>query len=254
MVGIDAIVLAGSVNNGRLRECSEEAYEAMVKIGQRPMISYVVEALQKSSMINRIVIAGPFHEMTTLFKNKDRVMFAPGGKTPVETLLQALEVLGPAGKVLVATSDIPLLSTDSVADFIKQCSKHEADFYYPIVSKEINEARFPGVKRTYVKLKEGTFTGGNLFLIDAQIAKPCAAKAEEIVRMRKSPFDLARLVGWRFLFKFLLKILTLKEAEVTVSRMLEIKGRVIISEFPEVGIDVDKPSDLMVVREKILNA
>lgn len=251
MAGIDAIILAGSTNQGKLRECSGETYEAMVQIAQKPMVSYVFHALKQSRLINKIVVAGPHEEMGGLFAHTEGVLLAPGGTTPIDSLLNALEVLKPKGNVLVATCDIPLLTADSVADFIKRCSKKHADVYYPIIPKEANDRHYPGVKRTYIKFKEGVFTGGNLFLINPEIAEKCAVQARAFVEKRKSPVALARLVGWKFLVKFLMKKVTLQETEATASRVFGIKGAVIISPFPEVGIDVDKPSDLALVAEKI---
>ena len=48
-----------------------------------------------------------------------------------------------------------------------------------------------------------------------------------------------------------MRSLTLKEAEAKLSNIFGIKGAVIISPYPEVGIDVDKPGDLLLVREKL---
>ena len=251
MSGIDAVILAGSTNAGRLRNCSKEAFEAMVEIEKKPMVSYVFDVLKKSKSINRIVLAGPHEQMSRLFGNIDQVYIAPGGDTPIDSLMNALEILKPQGNVLVATCDIPLLTIDSVADFLKRCSKRQADVYYPVIPKDVNDRLYPGVKRTYIRFKDGTFTGGNLFLINPKVVKGAADKARAFVEKRKSPIGLAKLVGWRFLVKFLLRLVTLKETEERVSRIFGIKGAVIISPFPEVGIDVDKPSDLALVREKI---
>lgn len=251
MAGIDAVILAGSTNEGRLRDCSTEDFEAMVEIEHKPMVSYVFDVLKKSRTINKIVVAGPYEQMNKLYGQLDQVWVAPGGKTPIDSLMNALEVLNPQGSVLVATCDIPLLTIDSVTDFLKRCSKKQADVYYPIIPKEANDRLYPGVKRTYIRFKDGTFTGGNLFLINPKIAQSCAPKAKSFVENRKSPLALARLVGWKFLIRFLFRSVTLKETEEIVSRIFGIKGSVVISPFPEVGIDVDKPSDLALVREKI---
>lgn len=251
MAEIDAIILAGSTNDGRLRSCSSQNYEALVEIACRPMVSYVMDTLRESRYIGRIVIVGPRDELVRLFAGMDRVLVAPGGKTPVESLVNAFEVLKPSGRVLVATSDIPLLTGKSVADFIKKCSRHEADFCYPVIPREVNDRFFPGVKRTYVKFKDGVVTGGNLFMINPRVVPDCVQKAELFVECRKSPVKLAKLVGWRFLLKYLTGTLTLKDAEAKVSQIFGIRGMVVISPFPEVGIDVDKPSDLLLVSEKL---
>jgi hypothetical protein len=52
-------------------------------------------------------------------------------------------------------------------------------------------------------------------------------------------------LGVGFVIKFLLRLLTLAEAERKVSQLLGmIKGVVVISKYPEVGVDIDKPNDL----------
>ena len=251
MICVDAVVLAGSFNDGRLREMSGENYEAMVAIGDKPMVAYVVETLRNSPQVKRIAIAGPEPEMFRLFGSMEGVVFAPAGVTAVESCLNALDVLQPDGPVLVATSDIPLLTTGSVVDFIQSCTGLEADLFYPVVAKEVNEKYYPGVERTYARLKEGTFTGGNLFLLNPLVMKACAAKAEMIVQRRKSPLALARMVGWMILLKLVFHQLTLQEAAASFSSIFGIKGIAIISTFPEVGIDVDKPSDLLLVRREL---
>ena len=44
------------------------------------------------------------------------------------------------------TGDIPLLTPEAVDDFLSRCQGVSADIYYSIVSKEANEAAYPGVK------------------------------------------------------------------------------------------------------------
>lgn len=251
MVSIDAVILAGSTNEGKLRDCSGENFEAMVEIAERPMVSYVFDVLKKTPSINKIAVAGPMDQMGPLFGNIDQVFLAPGGETLIDSLMNALEVLNPQGYVLIATCDIPLLTLESVTDFLKRCSKKQADIYYPIIPKDANDRLYPGVKRTYIRFKEGTFTGGNLFLIDPKMVKKCAKKARAFVENRKSPLALARLVGWKFMIRFIFHLVTLKETEITASHIFGLRGAVVISPYPEVGIDVDKPSDLDLVRKEI---
>ena len=52
-------------------------------------------------------------------------------------------------------------------------------------------------------------------------------------------------MGVGFVIKFLLRSLTLAEAERKVCQLLGmIKGVVVVSKYPEVGVDIDKPKDL----------
>lgn len=246
----DAIILAGSSHAGVLREYTQVENEALIPIGEKLMVEYVVNALKNVEAINRIVIVGPVQELLPLYDDDPQVLLAEPGNTQINTLLNGLKVLKPRGdqRLIIVTSDIPLLSSEAVEDFLGQCGELEGELFYPIVPKEINEEKFPGVKRTYIRLREGVFTGGNLFLVQASIIEPCAAKAERLVSLRKSTLALSRQMGLIFIIKYLLQILTIKETEVKVSRLLGVKGFGIISNYPEVGIDVDKPSDLELVR------
>ncbi|MBS4024415.1 MAG: nucleotidyltransferase family protein [Clostridia bacterium] len=246
---MDALILAGSVNNDKLRECSPVANEAFIPIGGKAMVQYVVEAIKKSSQIERIIIVGPPEQFQPLFAQDEKILFAMRGETIIQGTLNGLKLTS-SSQVLIATSDIPLLTPEAVDMFIKDCLEHQnVELFYPIVPKEVNDRDFPGVKRTYVKLKDGIFTGGNLFLVNPEIVPRCAAKAEEIVSLRKSPLALAKLIGVGFIIKFLLRQLTIAEAENQVSKLLGVVGKAIVSPYPEIGVDVDKPSDLELVRK-----
>ena len=249
-----AIVLAGGQKTGLLEDPAKPVNEALIPIGKRLMVEYVVEALSNSVNVRNIIIAGPKKEMAGIFSANKKLTLVPCGDTTIGSLLNALEAV-PADfqdRVLVVTADIPLLTTEAVDDFINVCRDKEGELFYPIVSKEANEEKYPGVQRTYVNLKEGIFTGGNIVLIDPRAVKKCVKVAEELVRLRKSPISLAFYVGWGLLLRYLLGILSLRDAEDKVSKLLGIKGTGIISSFPEIGIDVDKQSDLALVKKKLV--
>ncbi|WP_366923358.1 nucleotidyltransferase family protein [Metallumcola ferriviriculae] len=244
---MDAIILAGSTNSAKLQEASGVAAEGMIEIHNKLMVQYVLEALLASENINSVVVVG-LPEVQEYFRDWPEVVLAPAGSTPVKSLINGLKHSDSAGMVLVATDDIPLITTEAVDHFVGQCQDRKADLFYPIINREVHEARYPGSERTYVKLKEGTFTGGNIFLINPNKVPQCAAKVEDFVRLRKKPFELCKLVGVTFLIKFLLRALSITEAESRVSSLLGINGYAVISPYPEVGLDVDKLSDLEMVK------
>lgn len=245
----DAVVLAGSSNQGRLRECSPVENEALIPIGNRVMLDYVVAALLNANSVNRVAVVGPKPELQKLYAGNSRILLAESGLTVIDSLKAGIEVLNPISHILVATGDIPLLSREAVDNFINKCTDEQVDVYYPVVSREVNEKRYPQVKRTYVHLKEGVFTGGNIFLVNPAKVDSCAEKGSELISLRKSPFALSKQIGLFFILKFLFKQLSLSEVEAQFSRLLNIKGKAVILEYPEIGIDVDKPSDLELVRK-----
>ena len=60
-----------------------------------------------------------------------------------------------------------------------------------------------------------------------------------------------RMLGFVFILKFLAKQLSMGELEKRASSILGYKGVFIISPYPELGTDVDKPSDLQLVRKAL---
>lgn len=249
---IDAIVLAGAANTGKLREVSSASAEAIIPVAGRPMLWYVVNALHQSTQIGRVIVVGPPEVAQIDYgPGAQRVVHLPSGSSMVENLLRAVDYVKGESRVLVVTSDIPLLTAEAVDDFIERCKATEADIYYPIVSKETNEAKYPGVQRTYVKLLEGTYTGGNLALVAPEALIRGRRVIEQAFLMRKKPIKLARLLGFRFILKFILNRLSLHEIEQRVTDILGCSGRAVVSPFPEVGIDVDKPSDMQVVEQEL---
>lgn len=242
---VDAVVLAGSYNNNLLKECSPARYEALITIGSKTMVEYVVDALVRSRLIEQVVVAGP-PEINAFFPDGG-VQVVEAGPTIMETIKLGLECLPGARRVLLVSCDVPLLTPQAIENFLELCEQQADDFYYPIIPREVVEKRFPMSKRTYVSFREGTFTGGNIFLINPEAFRRCFKKGEQLVNSRKSPFQMCRLVGFVFLIKFLLRIISLHEAHQKVCKFLGIKGRAVVCEYPEVGIDVDKPGDLALV-------
>ncbi len=243
----DAIVIAGSPNSGPLRECSNEAYEAMIRIGEKPMIRYVVDALFESKLVNNIAISGP-KELKDEFP-EETVKVAGLEGTVIGNARKALDLVDTTKPVIIATCDIPLLTAKAVRDFVQLSQEEDVDFFYPIVSMDEVRRQFPEIKRTSVKLEEGTFTGGNLFIVNPEAVPRSAAKAQEFVNFRKSPVKLCQLLGLRFVLKLLFSHLTIPELEKKVSEVLDIKVKAVVTMFPEIGIDVDKPSDYSIVSD-----
>ncbi|TCL76343.1 GTP:adenosylcobinamide-phosphate guanylyltransferase [Hydrogenispora ethanolica] len=245
---MDAVILAGALNSGPLRAVSSAQYEAAIEIAGRPMLDYVVKALQNVASIRRIIIVGNESAVAPEIRRQAVGVIEPGG-TLVDSLIGGLNALQSAEPVLVATSDIPLITREAVEDFLSRCSRIPGDVYYSFVSKELNEAKYPGVQRTYVTLREGTFTGGNLALIAPRVVEENAEMLRKAALLRKKPWKLCQMLGWRYLWKLLCGNLTIAEIEQRVRSVFGIRAVGIISPFPEVGIDVDKPSDFRLATE-----
>lgn len=248
-MNVEAVVLAGADNQGKLGGVSDVEHEALIPVNGRPMVHYVLDALEESRAVKRIAVVGPVSQLRST--EREGIDVIQAGETMVENLRIGVDRLEPKGPVLVVTSDIPLIRAEAIDDFLKRCRETRAEIYYPIVRKETNERAFPGVKRTYVHLKDGIFTGGNLALLDPKVIPACEDVIAQAVAMRKKPWKLSRMLGFIFIVKLLSRQLTLAEIEERVERILGFRGVGVESPYPEVGIDVDKPEDLALVEKAI---
>jgi molybdopterin-guanine dinucleotide biosynthesis protein A len=247
----DAIILAGGQSASELKKIAPYDNEALIIIGHSPMISYVYQALRASQNIGRIVVSGPEKELRVILPQDPDLMFVEGGDNAMASFANAVEMLKEqqmSESLLILPTDIPFITTAAIDDFIAQSEQYQADFFYPVTSKDVNELKFPGVSRTYVKLQEGTFTGGNLFIIRSRVINQVMYMAQELVKRRKSPLAMARLFGMGLALRYIFKRLSIPAAEKRFAEVMGITGKALISGYAEVGVDVDKPSDLQLAQ------
>ncbi|HHW03563.1 MAG TPA: NTP transferase domain-containing protein [Thermoanaerobacterales bacterium] len=242
---MNALILAGKEADGPLKKVSDS--KATIKIEGKEMILYVIDALKALDFIQKIAVVGDKAELSFL---KERVdMIIEQGNSLTQNILKGAEALPPEEELLVLTCDIPMITPEAIRDFAAKALELEADFCYPIVRREVNDAKYPGVHRTYVRIKDGTFTGGNIVMLKAGTVKKAIDKAEAFLTYRKKPWMLAGILGISFVAKLVLGTLTIKELENKVSGLFGLKARAVISDYPEIGTDVDKESDLELARK-----
>ncbi|WP_022798958.1 NTP transferase domain-containing protein [Thermus islandicus] len=229
---MEAIVLGGGQEAwaGRYGVRSK----ALVPYQGRPMAEWVLEALKGAGLSAVYVGENPGLSPPPRLTLPDRGSLLDN----LEAALAYVE-----GRVLVATADLPHLTPEAVRFMLERAP--EAALVYPIVPKERVEARFPGNRRTYARLREGTFTGGNLLLLDKALFFQALPLARRAVALRKNPLALARMVGLDILVKLLLGRLSLLEVEARAKRILGVEARALITPYPEVGVDVDREEDLV---------
>jgi hypothetical protein len=124
-----------------------------------------------------------------------------------------------------------------------------ANIIYPIVAVSDCYARYPGIKRTARRLKEGDYTGGNLVLLRPQFMLQQRERIAGAYAARKSPARLAAMLGIGTLVRLLLsqtlspKLLSVATLEERAGRLLGGSVRALVSAYPEIATDLDKPSD-----------
>lgn len=147
------------------------------------------------------------------------------------------------GKVLFCTSDIPLVNTELIDIFIEDATALNADIVYPIIPKEAVVEFSNAMKRTFINLRDGSFTGGNVFLVSTDGIKKAIPNVEYIYSIRKNPKKMVKTLGILLIVKLLFRRLTIKRLEEKCSQIFGVTCKALTTRHAEIGIDVDKNSD-----------
>lgn len=241
---MNAIILAGNDKNGEAKLGLSN--KAFLKLHGRIMVDYVVDGLRASDHVDKISIVGPVVSLKEHLKDRVDYYFE-AVDCIFENINIGLEPFKKDDRVLVLTSDVPLLTGSCVTDFVMRCEDKKADLCYPVVERTVNERLFPGFKRTYVKLQNGTYTGGNIFYFNPEVVKSCRDFVLKAIEHRKKPWKTGRMLGFRFLIMLLLGSLTITGLEKRLSELLNINAAAIVSPYPELANDIDKMSDIEMV-------
>jgi GTP:adenosylcobinamide-phosphate guanylyltransferase len=246
---VHAIVLAGGANTGPLREVADVAFEAEIPLAGKAMAVWVVEAVRQSEWVEGIRVMGPPALAPAL---EGLAELREPGTTFAGTILRSLEGLESRERLLFATADIPLVTGPMIDRFISAAVEAGADLAAPVVLRQVCERAYPGVRRTYVRLREGAVTMGNLFLARPQVMPRVIEGVQRLYDARKNPLRLAALLGPGMIFRLLTRSASLAELEAYFSRRLGgARGVAVVSPDPEIGIDVDKVSDWRLAEERL---
>lgn len=239
---IAAVVLAGG--SDKLAEQEGVSVKALLDVAGKPMVSYVLETLQKLPEIKHRYFVGP--NVANLAALVDD--FITPGSTLAESLEAGLNLAlkqNPDG-ILVVTGDLPWLTAQALEAF---CHLGDADILYAAIPERVAKARFPEQKRTFAKFKEGKFTGGNVLLLRRGAETQLLPFINRLYSARKNPLRLAGIVGLGTLISLALGRLSIPTLERRASAILGLKARVFISNDATLGADVDKPEHLIEARK-----
>lgn len=239
----NCIILAGNEDS----QLAKKSSKAFIELQGKPMITYVIDALRASNEVNKIALVGEESQLSSLRLDVD--MIIDSNDTMLNNIAAGVRHFQGDHRLLISTCDIPLLTGEAVSDFITKAFETKADICYPIINRTTCELAYPESQRTYAALREGQFTGGNIFVLNPAILDRSLYIANQMISFRKSPAKMSKVLGLPFLLKLATGRLSIEEVENRVSKLLNIRGKAIISKYPEIGNDVDKPEHVNVIEK-----
>jgi len=246
----DVVILAGSSKApDSLTLTMDDPRKALLQINGRPMLSYVIDALRETGCMRHLVLVGLFEDDIPNLNTGCTVTYLPNQGSIVDNMLSAINALSGPEQTIVCGCDIPLLTKEAVRDFIQRAEASGADFCYPVVRQETMEERFPGSGRSFRKLADGAFAGGDICLVSPDLVRRNNKLARTLAANRKELWGLVKALGPGIILRFLFHHLRIKDAERRINKILRCSCKAIISPYAELAMDVDKPHHLQVVVE-----
>ena len=249
---MDAIVTAGGIHQPGepLYEYTQGASKEMLDVAGKPMIQWVLDALSGANQVENILIIGLTEDSGVTSPKIARFIPNQGGMVDNirAGVTNTLEINPDSVHVLLVSSDIPTINSDMVDWLISAAMETDHEAYYNVIPRQVMETRFPGSKRSYTRLKGIEVCGGDMNLIKSSLASQNSEIWNKLVAARKNVFKQAALIGYDTLFLLAFRLVTLDQAVKRASQRLHIKGRAIVCPYAEVGMDVDKPHQLEMVR------
>jgi len=249
---MDAILTAGGIPQPGepLYEYTQGINKALLDISGKPMIQWVLDALEGANGVERIIIIGL--PADTVLTSSKVAAFIPTHGSMLENIRagvnKVMELNPDTLHVLAVSSDIPGITPEMVDWVISATMETDHDVYYNIITRQVMEARYPDSRRSYTHLKEFDVCGGDMNVIRTSMVTGNDSLWEEIIAARKNVFKQASLIGFSTLILLLLRRINLDSALKRVSERLNLRGRAIVCPYAEVGMDVDKPHQLEIMR------
>ncbi|HTP01897.1 MAG TPA: nucleotidyltransferase family protein [Anaerolineales bacterium] len=249
---MDAVVLAGGIPrpDEPLYSYSNGEAKALIDVAGKPMVQWVLDALSSARSVERVILIG-LSPKSNLTCRKPIVYLSNQGKMLDNIkagVAKELELNPAAEYVLFSSSDIPAVTGEMVDWLVRTCAETHDDIYYNVVRREEMEEVFPGSKRTYTRLKDMQVCGGDVNVARTAIVNEHSDFWSKIIDSRKSPVSQAMLLGPSIILKLLFRQLTADDVIQRVASKLGLKGRALVCPYPEIGMDVDKPHQLEIMR------
>jgi molybdopterin-guanine dinucleotide biosynthesis protein A len=249
---MDCIVLAGGQvgPDDPLFALSAGRPKALIRLGEQTMLEHVVAALQGAAEVGEVVVVGLDSVEDMRFDRPVHLIADKG-----DLVSNALAGIGwyrerRAGHapLLFCTADIPALTSQMVSEHLADCQPFDHYAYYAFVLKERMEERFPGSRRTYIRLRDMKVAGGDMVIIRTELTEVNRSLWDTIAGGRKQPWRIARIVGPGTILQLVLGRLTVQMIESRARHIFDRPVRVLVSPHAELAMDADKPHQVDILR------
>jgi GTP:adenosylcobinamide-phosphate guanylyltransferase len=253
---VTAILLAGSRPGvDPLASAAGVAVKTLISVAGEAMINRPARALLAHRAIGRLIVltqdAALFAQDagTAWLADHPRVTFERSGAGIASSLMALIDRADMPFPWLVTTADHVLLDAAMLDQFVAEAGG--ADIAVAMVERAALLAHYPQSRRTWLKFRDGWWSGANLFWFGSADARRVISLWQEVEQDRKKGWKILAAFGPLALLGALLRISTLRGGIARVGQRFGLAARLVAMEQAEACIDADKPDDIVLI-ERIL--
>lgn len=245
MAKLDVIIPAGGTIDAEFARVVGTDSKALIKFNEQTVLKRTIETLKSSPVIGRVLVVGS----PTVMKHED-VQLAdkaiPAVGSSPANIKAGLEYYAnvdlPPHQVLIVTADLPFLTLEAIHGFLNLC-EGEQDLYVPLIARKDWEEVYPGTDAMFVTLLDGEWTTGCMYVMTIRGFKIGYPYFEKVFEKRKSKLGMAALLGWKFVWDYKMKKLTVTDIEKKITSLLKINGTAVPGSPAETAYDIDYLED-----------
>jgi GTP:adenosylcobinamide-phosphate guanylyltransferase len=237
------VVPAGGEISREFAERIGSPYRALAPFGPKktPLLQHIVTTLRDADPDATLICVAP-PEVAEAINGVDLWLTSgPSGPENIRLGLSHAEASQPA---LLCTSDLPLITAESVRSFIDAC-RSDAQVTVGLVWAEAYEKAFPNAPPSeFVSLSEiGPVTLTGLFQIQPDLLVRRSALFDKLFAGRKSQARMAGVVGPKLLWQLATKTLRLSSLTQRAEHLIGGPIQVILDADPTLAYDLDTLDD-----------
>ena len=247
---VNGIILGGGKVSQAFAEAVGTDIKGLIQIDGRASIEYVVDAMRGVPGMRKIVLVGdkPAYVHHPVAEKLDGII--DEGPDIWHNLMRAIRYLNEDRRILLSTSDIPLLTSEALCALLSKCDP-EAELCVPVTPRAPTQKLFGHRIWVYLPLREGWITHTCNVIFDPRLLLRNQDFAERFLSRRKDLWGATGTVGLRFTIRFFLGWLFpfLRYDLAGISHQIELmtgahKCQGVVLDYPEIALDIDKPTDV----------
>jgi len=247
---INGVVLAGGRVPPAFAEAVGTDIKGLIPIQGHAAVEYVVAAMRGVPGVEKVVLVGDKAAFVhhPVAEQLDGII--DEGPDIWHNLMRAIRFLKDDRRILLSTSDTPLLTSEALCTFLKACDR-TADLCYPVTRRQPTRSLFGRRLWAFLPLREGWITHTCNILFDPRLVLKNQDFVERFVSSRKDVWSAAGTMGLGFVIRFFLGwyLPFLRYHVEDIAHHIQAitgagKCQGILLDYPEIALDLDKPSDV----------